>query len=175
MTIYLSSDLISVPCQHEVSELRRRTTSAGHVRCFRQCLTCGGSMGTVPKSNVPDFEQLEEWDEFLWQRYEDERQRLLAQDQSRRESVEKARKAEWWQWYDNYLNSPGWKNKRRLVLDRAQGVCEGCRDAPATDVHHMTYNNVGNEFLWELKAICRTCHERLHGKPLGQGPMYHVL
>jgi 5-methylcytosine-specific restriction endonuclease McrA len=29
-------------------------------------------------------------------------------------------------------------------------------------VHHLTYQNAGNEFLWELVAICRECHARYH-------------
>jgi hypothetical protein len=29
-------------------------------------------------------------------------------------------------------------------------------------VHHVTYKNMGNEFLWELRAICAVCHERVH-------------
>jgi 5-methylcytosine-specific restriction endonuclease McrA len=32
----------------------------------------------------------------------------------------------------------------------------------ATQVHHTTYKHVGNEFLWELRAICDECHDRFH-------------
>jgi len=34
---------------------------------------------------------------------------------------------------------------------------------PATEVHHLTYQHVGHEFLFELVAICRECHTRWHG------------
>ena len=34
---------------------------------------------------------------------------------------------------------------------------------PATQAHHLTYEHMGDEFLWELKAVCRPCHERWHG------------
>jgi 5-methylcytosine-specific restriction endonuclease McrA len=69
---------------------------------------------------------------------------------------------EWWRVYGDYLGSPEWEERRRLVLDRAGGACEGCRCARATQVHHKTYRHVGAEFLWELVAICNDCHQRLH-------------
>jgi hypothetical protein len=67
-------------------------------------------------------------------------------------------------WYDKYLLSGDWSHKRELVLQRAKGICEGCGCSTATQVHHLTYNNVGYEFLFELVAICGSCHARLHKK-----------
>ena len=64
--------------------------------------------------------------------------------------------------YAEYLESPEWRDKRRLVMFRAAGICEGCRLKPATQVHHLTYQNIGEEFLWQLVAVCRDCHERYH-------------
>jgi hypothetical protein len=65
-------------------------------------------------------------------------------------------------WYTEYLQTDAWKERRRLVLQRTGGLCEGCRQEPASEVHHLSYNHVGNEFLWELVAICRWCHARYH-------------
>ena len=65
--------------------------------------------------------------------------------------------------YSRYLLSPAWRNKRFRVLERAGGVCEGCGERRATEVHHVTYRHVGNEFLWELRAVCGECHSRIHG------------
>jgi len=64
--------------------------------------------------------------------------------------------------YQSYLQSPSWLNLRNRVLAAAQGHCEGCGRWPATEVHHLTYVHVGKEFLWELRAVCRDCHDRLH-------------
>jgi 5-methylcytosine-specific restriction endonuclease McrA len=64
--------------------------------------------------------------------------------------------------YQSYLKSPLWLNLRNRVLARAQDQCEGCGRWPATEVHHLTYAHVGQEFLWELRAVCRDCHDRLH-------------
>ena len=85
---------------------------------------------------------------------------------ARRNAEYEARRArddrEWREWYDLYLRSPEWAERRRLVLERASGRCEGCRKRGATQVHHLTYTHVGNELLFELVAICRSCHERIH-------------
>lgn len=51
--------------------------------------------------------------------------------------------------------------KRARVLLRAGRKCEGCGEE-ATQVHHLTYEHVFEEFLFELIAVCRGCHERLH-------------
>lgn len=64
--------------------------------------------------------------------------------------------------YAEYLRSPAWASKRERVMQRAGGVCEGCRGRPATEVHHLTYEHVTQEFLFELVAICGDCHARLH-------------
>jgi 5-methylcytosine-specific restriction endonuclease McrA len=69
---------------------------------------------------------------------------------------------QWWERYDDYLQSPEWAEKRRRVLERANHICEGCAAAPAVQVHHLTYQHVGDELLWELRAVCLSCHERAH-------------
>lgn len=64
--------------------------------------------------------------------------------------------------YGDYLRSPRWRALRDKVLRRATGVCEGCLDAPAIDVHHLSYAHKGDEFAFELRALCRSCHDRWH-------------
>ena len=64
--------------------------------------------------------------------------------------------------YQAYLQSPKWLALRNRVIARAENQCEGCGRWPAVDVHHLTYAHVGQEFLWELRAVCRDCHDRLH-------------
>lgn len=74
----------------------------------------------------------------------------------------KKTKDEWWACYQEYLKSPEWQAKRKAVLERCGGICEGCRTAPAWIVHHLSYKNVGNELLFELAAVCKACHEISH-------------
>ena len=57
-----------------------------------------------------------------------------------------------------------WKKKRGKVLERASGICEGCLEKPATQVHHLSYEHVGDEYLFELVAVCDACHDNLHSQ-----------
>lgn len=62
----------------------------------------------------------------------------------------------------DYFRTAEWKAKRRLIMRRAANTCEGCLIVPADDVHHVTEEHFGNEFAFELLALCRDCHERFH-------------
>jgi len=64
--------------------------------------------------------------------------------------------------YTAYRKSPEWQKKRLKVLERAKGICEGCGENPATQVHHLTYAHIYDELLFELVALCRDCHSKCH-------------
>ena len=77
----------------------------------------------------------------------------------------------WWQRYEAYLQTPTWAEKRRMVLRRAHGICEGCGVRKATEVHHRTPYPPGwpgsklwlrHEKLFLLVALCTECHQDLH-------------
>jgi 5-methylcytosine-specific restriction endonuclease McrA len=72
------------------------------------------------------------------------------------------RRQEFWDWYSAYLQSDAWRAKRAQALKRDKGLCQGCLERPATQVHHLTYAHVGGELLFELASICDDCHERAH-------------
>jgi 5-methylcytosine-specific restriction endonuclease McrA len=76
--------------------------------------------------------------------------------------------AGFWERYRVYMESAEWEAKRRRVLGRAHYVCEGCGQRKAEHVHHLDYSNFGNEFLWQLVAVCQECHERAHGRRIGR-------
>lgn len=61
--------------------------------------------------------------------------------------------------YDRYIHSSAWREKadERLALD--SGKCCVC-GRPATDVHHLSYDNFGNEKMDDLVSLCRKCHEK---------------
>jgi len=69
---------------------------------------------------------------------------------------------EWWAQYSQYLQTPEWAQRRQLVLQRAGWLCEGCMAATASVIHHRTYEHVGHELLFELVALCRSCHQIAH-------------
>jgi 5-methylcytosine-specific restriction endonuclease McrA len=70
--------------------------------------------------------------------------------------------SEWAQLYAEYLKSEEWALRRARVMERAHYRCEGCRERNAIDVHHLSYAHITQEFLFELVALCRECHERWH-------------
>ena len=59
---------------------------------------------------------------------------------------------------------PGIREMEWAVLQRAGHICQGCLSAKAEVVHHLTYDHVGDELLYELVALCRACHDRAHNK-----------
>ena len=83
-----------------------------------------------------------------------------AEDEIRRCETD-ALTREWWEQYTRDLDSPEWRQTRAMVIRRAQGRCEACGHAAATQGHHTTYRHVFAEPLFELVAICRACHDRL--------------
>jgi len=88
-----------------------------------------------------------------------------------REAQRREESRQWWLAYDQYLQSPTWREKRRMVLRRARGLCEGCGVRPPVQVHHRCYPQgvwpgsaewIRAEKLFELVALCTECHDDLH-------------
>ena len=85
--------------------------------------------------------------------------------------------------YKLYLKSPQWRHVRSvLYVDREQR-CEQCRttmwefinqqgsvgltmlkETKWFDVHHKTYDRIGDELLDDLVLLCKSCHKAQHGK-----------
>lgn len=95
------------------------------------------------------------------QRWAESRVRWDAEERER-EAAKAQADAEWRRRYDAHMVSPKWRTIRAKVIARAGAICEGCASAPAVQAHHMTYVHMGDEFLWELKAVCKRCHDRFH-------------
>lgn len=150
-------------CKHTGTvEIRLFTARNGAKHYRQQCLSCGDSVGqNIPKSRVPDVE-VPAFDDELFSAY------LEARDNEREEILRKHLKLQqredqrFTEDYRTYMQSPAWQKKRDKVLKRANGICEGCGEARADDVHHLTYEHFMDEFLFELVAICRDCHIRIH-------------
>lgn len=147
-------------CDHTETELRRRTYSNGTVHFAVQCLRCGTQLRNYASTSqevhkayarrgqIPDFdENLRE--EF----YNRIRQERTAQRETER--------AEWFVWYNDYLCSDEWYEKRQAVLKRDGYLCQGCRIHRASEVHHLSYEHVGDEYMFELVSLCSECHRKL--------------
>mgnify|MGYP003147313313 FL=1 len=63
-----------------------------------------------------------------------------------------------------YMQSDNWQRVKKARIERAGGLCEaqttGCTgDAEA--VHHLSYAHLGDECLWDLRAVCKHCHNKV--------------
>ncbi len=137
-------------CGHPETELRRMMTKAGTIQVKRQCVVCGRSTSNAVPQNGLNIEMLPAWDHEL------NAARIAAHGSSRTQVPK-----DFFKWYDAYLQTPEWKDKRAAVLARSP-ICQGCGDQPSAQAHHLTYAHVGNEFLWELVGICLACHSQIH-------------
>ena len=147
---------LTCSCERNALRLRRARNGVGHA--FRQCLACGRAVGSAMRMDLALAEAggpLPAFDDDLsdfWY------QTVISARLQRREQQQVERRLE----YEAYLCSPEWADRRRLVMERERGNCQGCQSRRAVDVHHRTYAHCTDEFLFELVALCRQCHERLH-------------
>lgn len=182
------STALDKECNHSHRELRAMITAAGATVYHSQCMDCGqksqirkielaASGVDVSTIRYTDMDT----DRAIYRAYWDQREArrkaicdrvklpFLKEARNRRDAtVARSRDAvaEQRRAYDEYMQSPEWKAIRALVFERSSGICEGCRRRKAVHVHHLTYDHFGAEFLWELAAVCLTCHERYHGRQI---------
>lgn len=61
--------------------------------------------------------------------------------------------------YLRYLKSPEWKEKRKMFLEMVNNECEVCGSKNKLQVHHLNYNNIGEEVKEDVEVLCRDCHK----------------
>lgn len=161
-------------CDHSETAMTKRIIKGGATTWYKQCRRCGDVRSQATKTRsvpiavrvaAPPFDEvlLRTWpaqrDLFkaqLWEEF-----RLRESEGLQRHKEEQA--AEWFDWYYNeYLWSDHWKALRQLALERDKWTCQACLRAPAEVVHHLTYEHVGKELLFEVVSVCRPCHTRCH-------------
>lgn len=144
-------------CEHNHFSLVRVAYKGGKEFVRQLCDECYVLFGNLRgRSSVPQFDSLPLVDKEEREKYR--HTQWQAQYQRRQEDYHSA----FFDLYTRYLASPGWLARRALVMQRANRVCEGCLSRPAVMVHHLTYEHVGDELLFELRAICAPCHEKCH-------------
>jgi len=139
-------------------------------KCFSmQCMSCGfttgndfGSSGIPPGTKILEInEELRE--SFRKKQREEYDKKRASQINEYLEKKEKDRE-EWFNLYNKYLDSQEWKNTRQKSLEHYNHICQGCFTETATEVHHLSYNHVGNELMFELVPLCFSCHVKAHEK-----------
>jgi DNA-binding transcriptional regulator YiaG len=77
-----------------------------------------------------------------------------------------------------YFASRQWFLLRERVRERCSDTCEHCGASKMAQVHHKTYERMGNELLEDLLGVCEPCHLWLSGKtdvnPARKSPDYEL-
>ncbi len=61
--------------------------------------------------------------------------------------------------YGKYLKSARWDNLRKFMYNRAGYRCQLCGEKKERlNVHHNSYDNIGNESEKDLIVLCESCH-----------------
>lgn len=68
--------------------------------------------------------------------------------------------------YQDFLKTPYWKSIAYFVKAEAGRKCSICGATKTLEVHHLTYDNHGDELhhLDDLVCVCKKCHEGFHNQ-----------
>jgi hypothetical protein len=153
-------------CDHDgLMVLTIFTDSLRRPHCRYQCSRCGGWLAAkkcdVSPAEYQNASPFNPQIEAEWTKQKQAYTRELfdaEREASRAKSLDTFRNEE-----EEFLASPRWSEMRRLVLKRANGICEGCLTRRATQVHHVNYDRrFGREMLFDLRAVCGGCHDAIH-------------
>jgi len=173
-------DEINCPTSHEF-EYRYHYSEGGILQLFNQCTSCGKRAdkgGSLKHSTIDNFKEkvirgeINKFDDDLYKNkssvYENYNKYLglkYYKKQQEREEEREHDKTEWFKQHNEYLQTDQWKAIRLKVLKRDNFLCQGCLEAPATEVHHLDYAHWRNELMFELLSVCSNCHHnRIHIK-----------
>lgn len=149
-------------CTEHQWSLTRYVLKNKTVQYRNQCNICGVSTNPIKHSQLyaKDKREAIDYDTELSRAYYAEMQDAYsAWVESNRHTHS------WWTWYKAYLDSPCWKARRKDVIRRAGGIREACGADGLRpwefEIHHLTYERVGREPLYDLVAVCAECHAQL--------------
>lgn len=66
--------------------------------------------------------------------------------------------------YNDYLLSNHWYNKRKSYFKTYEKKCNHCGTDKEIHLHHLTYENIGNESFNDLMPLCKDCHSKEHDR-----------
>jgi len=64
--------------------------------------------------------------------------------------------------YSEYLNTKHWVALRSKFKSKQVKECVMCGSIKNLNIHHMTYERLGNENFDDLVFLCKDCHTKLH-------------
>lgn len=153
-------------------EYRYHYSDGGRLNLFNQCSQCGkkgNTNGSLKHDTVPNLKEkialgeIKKYDLDLLNKKSPTYQGYHAYKNKKDNEKQELEAVNRRKFYNDYIASDKWKAIRLKVLKRDNNLCQACLYAPAQDVHHITYANLGNELMFELLSVCRDCHfNRIH-------------
>lgn len=64
--------------------------------------------------------------------------------------------------YVDYLQTPEWRRRRDERIRAVGRQCQRCAARRDLQVHHLSYERLGDEWDTDLEVLCRSCHENHH-------------
>jgi len=64
--------------------------------------------------------------------------------------------------YQEYLQTPEWRERRKRILERDGYKCQVCNSPDRLNVHHRDYTRRGYENDADLTTLCQGCHQVFH-------------
>jgi hypothetical protein len=161
------ADFHSSECKHADTEVMKFTIADGRTQVVKCCVLCGERIGTPLSQKDKEWvSTLKALPDDLIGSYRDRRNEKRTSLLLALAKKQYADRGRFTHLYRKYMMSSEWRNRRSKVMKRCSGICEGCGDHPATEVHHLSYQHFMDEFLFELVGLCHNCHERLHADEL---------
>ena len=64
--------------------------------------------------------------------------------------------------YEEYLKTNHWKSIKNRLFYGNKLICSHCKTRYGISIHHITYDNIGNESDNDIVPLCFNCHNRFH-------------
>lgn len=128
----------------------------------QQCLDCGRlHTRSLKRITVKNFQSLPYADLEARERYREKSisKYNIKKDFEHERSLSFIKSQDYYR--NVYLKSDAWKRKRNLIMDYYDYKCQNC-ESKATDVHHLSYDNIFIEKFSDLMPLCRSCHDKEH-------------
>jgi phage terminase large subunit GpA-like protein len=64
--------------------------------------------------------------------------------------------------YSKYLRSQDWKDRRTVLADQWNNKCACCGGNNILQLHHLNYDSLGTETIYDVVLLCKGCHCDIH-------------
>lgn len=136
-----------------------------------QCVVCGKT-SAIP-FNIKSFDGAKPLDGLLYKAWLDDVKKSKELEISAAKSeyheriaaLDKYRET----FHKRYLRTDAWSKKKALVRLRSREWCERCGKKKGEEVHHLTYDRLGDELLTDLVHLCGACHNLIHSDDFDVG------